>query len=67
MSSAHTPLRPAAAHADGHGHIHDAPAAVQARPVRPPRTLLTSGLGRRLGAAALLTALLWAVVLWALA
>lgn len=62
MPSAETPLRPVAPHgaAHAHGHTHAAPPA-------PSLTLLGSGLGYRLGAAAALTALLWAVVLWALA
>jgi hypothetical protein len=59
MPSADSPLRPVAPHVHSHGH--DAPA------IRPPLTLLSSGLGYRLGTAAALTALLWAVVLWALA
>jgi hypothetical protein len=63
MPSADTPVRPVTphAHSHAHGHAHDAPA------IRPPLTLLSSGLAYRLGTAAALTALLWAVVLWALA
>lgn len=58
MTSVDTPLPSAPSHA--HGHVHEAPAA------RPPLTLLTSGLAYRLATAAALSALLWAVVLWAL-
>jgi hypothetical protein len=71
MSSADTPLRPVTAHVHGHDHSHGraggAPAEVERRFAHPPLTLLSSGLGYRLGTAAALTALLWAVVLWALA
>jgi len=68
MPPAQTPLRPVAPHEHGHDHsdAHRAPAASPPRPAQPPLTLLTSGLGYRLGTAAALTALLWAVVLWAL-
>ena len=66
MSSADTPLHSVAsphshAHEPRDGHAH-APSATRA-----PLTLLGSGLGYRLGTAAALTAVLWAVVLWALA
>lgn len=62
MASVDTPLRSAPPHTHGHthSHAHDAPAT------RPPLTLLTSGLAYRLGTAAALAALLWAVVRWAL-
>lgn len=66
MSSVETPLRPVIhpPHTHAQGHDHPAPAKVAPR---PPLTLLTSGLGLRLGAAGVLVALLWAVVRWALA
>jgi hypothetical protein len=71
MSPAENPLGPAIHPAHGHAHhphAHGAPATalLHTRPAHRPLTLLTSGLGLRLGAAAALIALLWAVVLWAL-
>lgn len=64
MPTADTPIRPLAPHAHGqsHGHAHEASA-----PARTTQTLLGSGLSCRLSAATALVALLWVVVVWALA
>lgn len=71
MLPVENPLGPSPVTHPPHGHAHDhgAPATAVLRPLpaHPPLTLLTTGLGLRLGAAAALVALLWAVVLWALA
>lgn len=58
------PTPPAKPHHHEHGHDHAG--ARHPAPSRPPLTLLTCGLGYRLGAAAVLLALLWGVVRWAL-
>lgn len=74
MLPAENPLGPSPVTHPAHGHAHHAhdhgtPATAVLRPLpaRRPLTLLTTGLGLRLGAAAALVALLWTVVLWALA
>jgi hypothetical protein len=64
MASAPSPLAAPLAPAHDRAHGHSAPA--EPRPAAGA-TLLTSGIARRLGVAAGLVALLWLVVLWALA
>jgi len=67
MSSAGTPLRSVAPHDHDHAHGHDQGHAHGGGEARAALTLLTSGLAYRLGSALGLAAVLWAVVLWALA